>query len=88
MLMQNGRKKEEVVATLNIKGFPDELYEQLRERARRERRSLSQEVIQILSREIESEVPLSLLLLKGLGRDRWKGIDAARHVADERAEWD
>lgn len=36
------------MAILNIKNFPDELYERLKERAAEERRSVSQEVIVLL----------------------------------------
>jgi plasmid stability protein len=75
------------VAVLNIKGFPDDLYEELRERALREHRSLAQEVIHLLQREVIRE-PRSLLELRGLGRDAWKGVDAARWVAEERNAWD
>jgi hypothetical protein len=79
---------EELVAILNIKGFPDTLYEAIRQRARRERRSLSQEVIHLLRRVMEAEEPLSLLDLKGLGRDRWGAVDPAEHVERERSSWD
>lgn len=75
------------MAVLNVKGFPDHLYEALRERARRDRRSLAQEVIHLLSESVGSK-PRSLLELEGLGREVWKGIDAAQYVAEERATWD
>ena len=74
------------MATLNIKAFPDDLYEVLRERAAREHRSLAQEVIHLLSRQVEAE-PRSLLSLRGLGREVWGDLDAARFVAEERASW-
>ena len=75
------------MAVLNIKGFPDDLYEELRERAQREHRSLTQEVIHLLQREVDRE-PRSLLELRGLGREAWKGVDAARWVAEERNAWE
>lgn len=75
------------MATLNIKGFPDDVYEALRERAEQEHRSLSQEVVHLLSGVVRSE-PRSLLDLRGLGRASWEGRDAARFVAEERASWD
>ena len=31
---------------------------------------------------------LSIIELKGLGKDHWTGIDAAAHVARERDSWD
>jgi len=76
------------VATLNIKNVPDPLYNKLRVRARRQRRSLAQEVIHLLSHAVEDEGPLSILDLRGLGKQHWRGVDPARHVAKERRSWD
>jgi len=76
------------MATLNIKNLPDSLYASLRERARRQHRSLSQEVVHILVNAVEAEEPVSILGLKGLGREAWQGTDAADHVREERASWD
>jgi plasmid stability protein len=36
------------MATLNIKNFPDEIYQRLQELAKREHRSVSQEVVHLL----------------------------------------
>jgi plasmid stability protein len=76
------------VATLNIKNFPDELHAALAERAGRERRSVAQEVIVILERAVADTDARSILELTGLGADRWKGIDAGKHVSSERDSWD
>jgi len=76
------------VATLNVKNLPDGLYRKLQARAKRERRSVAQEVIQILSQALESPNPLSILELQGLGKEHWKGVDAAAHVERERSSWD
>ncbi len=76
------------MATLNIKSLPDPLYQKLRERARRQHRSLSQEVIHMLAAQVEADEPLSILALKGLGKATWEGIDARDHVAEERLAWD
>jgi plasmid stability protein len=76
------------VATLNIKNLPDPLYRKLQARARRERRSVAQQVTEILVRALEEPEPLSLLDLQGLGKEHWRGIDAAAHVERERASWD
>jgi plasmid stability protein len=76
------------VATLNIKSFPDALYRKLRARAKRERRSVAQEVTQLLSAALDESKPLSILELQGLGKELWKGVDAAGHVRRERASWD
>jgi plasmid stability protein len=76
------------MATLNIKNFPTPLYERLQERAEREHRSVAQEVIHLLERVTEPPEPLSILGLRGLGKDLWQGVDAAAHVRSERDSWD
>lgn len=76
------------MATLNIKNLPDALYEKLQARAKREHRSVAQEVTLLLSRAVEAPEPLAILDLKGLGKAHWQDIDAAGHVATERASWD
>ena len=76
------------MATLNIKSFPDSLYDQLRERARANHRSIAQEVTHILTEVLEEPEPVSLLELQGLGKEIWAETDAADHVAKERDSWD
>ncbi len=76
------------MATLNVKNLPDDLYKKLQARAKRERRSVAQEVTQLLAEALETSEPLSLLDLKGLGKEHWSGVDAAEHVEKERAAWD
>ena len=76
------------MATLNIKDFPDPLYKKLQARAKRERRSVAQEVTHLLSEAVEKTKLLSILELRGLGKEHWHGIDAAAHVEQERASWD
>lgn len=49
---------------------------------------MAQEVIHLLSDALESHEPPSILDLKGLGKEHWKGIDLAAHVERERASWD
>lgn len=78
---------EEFMATLNIKNLPDPLYRKLRTRARRERRSVAQEVIQILSRALEQPAPSTILALKGLGKDMWRKAGSTAHVERERRSW-
>lgn len=56
------------MATLNVKGFPDGLYRRLQARAKKDRRSLAQEVIYLLQEAIEAPKPLSILELQGLGK--------------------
>lgn len=76
------------MATLNVKNLPDNLYKKLQARARRERRSVAQEVTHLLSQALEASKPLSILELQGLGKEYWRGIDAASHVERERRSWD
>lgn len=76
------------MATLNIKNLPDALYRKLQARAKRERRSVAQEVTQLLSEALETPKPSSILDLRGLGKELWRGKDAAAHVEAERAKWD
>lgn len=80
--------EEEAVATLNVKNLPDGLYRRLRKRAKERHRSTAQEVTHILSAVLEEPDSLSILTLRGLGRDAWQGLDPARHVAGERDAWD
>ncbi len=76
------------MATLNVKNFPDTLYKKLQAQAKRERRSVAQEVTRLLTGALDSPKRLSILDLKGLGKEHWRNIDAAEHVAKERAAWD
>jgi len=76
------------MATLNIKNLPDKLYKKLQARAKRERRSVAQEVTRLLAEALEPSKPHSILDLKGLGKEHWRGVDAAEHVEKERASWD
>lgn len=76
------------MATLNVKNLPDSLYRKLQARAKRQRRSVAQEVAQILSDVLETPKARSILELRGLGKEVWDGIDAAEHVERERKAWD
>ena len=76
------------MATLNVKNFPDALYKKLQVRAKLERRSVAQQVTILLTGALGSPRQLSILDLKGLGKEHLGGLDAAEHVAKERATWD
>lgn len=76
------------MATLNVKNVPDALYRRLRKRARERRRSVAQEVTLILEEAVERSEPVSILGLRGLGKEAWRGIDVAAHVDAERRAWD
>ena len=76
--------------TLNIKGFPEELYISLGERAKIDRRSVSGEVIYLLEWALEATAKKknSILQLRGLGKKHWKGIDTTKHINNERDSWE
>jgi plasmid stability protein len=76
------------MATLNIKNFPNSLYRLLTARAKRERRSISQEVTRILAEALEKPEPLSILEMRGLGKEVWEGVEAGEFVERERRSWD
>ena len=76
------------MAILNMKNLPDSLYKKLQARAKRQHRSIAQEVTHLLSNALETPEPLSILDLQGLGKEHWRGIDAAAHIERERASWD
>jgi plasmid stability protein len=86
--VQHGGILEDAMATLNIKNVPDALYRKLQTRARRERRSVAQEVIYLLSSAVEQPTSVSIRELRGLGKALWQARDASAHVAAERATWD
>lgn len=75
------------MATLNIKNFPDELYEKLRELAELEHRSISQQVTHLLQKSVVPDRGISLRELRGLGAGVWDGVDAGEHVSRERNAW-
>jgi hypothetical protein len=77
-----------IMATLNIKNLPDALYKKLQAQAKRERRSVAQQVTWLLGKALNPPRQLSILDLKGLGKAHWQEIGAAKHVAKERASWD
>jgi plasmid stability protein len=76
------------MATLNIKNVPEKLYSRLKARARRETRSVSQEVLRILEEATKPVETVSILELRGLGKELWKGVDPAKYVDEERSSWD
>jgi plasmid stability protein len=87
-VLHNGGSMEDSMATLNIKNFPDHLYRKLQRRAKVHRRSISQEVTEMLTVSLEQSRQLSILELKGLGKAIWADVDAAKHVDEERRAWD
>ena len=76
------------MATLNVKNMPDDLHDALKRHAVRRHRSLSQEVIHLLAKAVQEKDLRSLFELRGLGQELWSGVDADRHVEEERQAWD
>ncbi|MGH7318202.1 MAG: FitA-like ribbon-helix-helix domain-containing protein [Candidatus Rokuibacteriota bacterium] len=72
---------------MNVKKVPDALYRKLQAHAKRQRRSVAQEVVHLLSQALDEPEPRSILELRGLGKARWRRVDASRHVARERHSW-
>ena len=76
------------MATLNVKNLPDALYRKLQRRAKDQRRSVAQEVTKILDEALEAPQPISILTLRGLGKEEWIGVEPADHVEAERKSWE
>lgn len=76
--------------TLNIKGFPDDLYNLLMQQAKQDRRSLTGEVLYLLELALEAEQKKkrSILQMRGLGKKHWKKVEATEHINKERDSWD
>jgi plasmid stability protein len=76
------------MAVLNVKSVPDKLYRKLQARAQRERRSVAQEVIQILDQALTEPPRLSIMDLQGLGKEVWRDINSDQYIDEERRAWD
>jgi len=76
------------MAILNIKNLRDSLYRKLQKRARYHHRSVAQEVTSILAAAVASPKRLSIVELRGLGKEAWQAVDAKDHVDRERRAWD
>lgn len=76
------------MATLNVKGLPDALYEKLKARAKQDRRSVAQEVTHLLAVALDEPRQHSILALQGLGQGLWQGVDPVAYIEAERSSWD
>ncbi len=88
VFLHNTSLMEEKMAVLNIKSVPDELYRKLQVRAKIERRSVAQEVIQILDQALTEPPRLSIMNLQGLGKEIWREVDPDKYIEAERRTWD
>jgi len=75
------------MATLNVKNFPDALYEALKERAEHEGRSLAGEVTFLLAEQLKRGSPYTLDDWRGVGAAIWKGVDVQKFVEAQRKSW-
>ena len=76
------------MATLSIKNLSDRLYRKLRARAKKQHRSVAQEVTYILEQAVAGPEELSIMDLRGLGKELWRDIDPSEYVAEERDAWE
>jgi plasmid stability protein len=88
-----GRRKGGILegsgwGTLNIKNLADAPCEKLKARAKRERRSVAQEVTGLLAAALGSPPALSTMELQGLGKEFWRDVNAAEYVESQPAAWD
>jgi plasmid stability protein len=75
------------MAVLNVKSVPDPLFRKLQARAKRQRRSVAQEVVHILEQALTEAPPLSVLDLQGLGKEVWAGVRTDEYLRKERDAW-
>jgi plasmid stability protein len=75
------------MAVLNVKSVPDPLFRKLQARAKRQRRSVEQEVVHILEQALTEAPPLSVLDLQGLGKEVWAGVRTDEYLRKERDAW-
>jgi hypothetical protein len=48
---------------------------------------VSQEVVRLLAEAVARPASLSIMELRGLGKEHWRGIEATAHVGEERRSW-
>ncbi len=75
------------MATLNVKNFPDDLYRQLRKRARQRGRSLSREVTMLLSEQIHRPKKYTVQDWPKLLGGAFQGRDVEAFLEEERESW-
>ena len=75
------------MAVLNLKNFPDELYDELKSRAHADGRSVSAEVTYLLAEALVRRRPYTIDDLRGVGKEIWRGVDVEKFVDRERDSW-
>jgi len=75
------------MATLNVKNFPDLLYERLKKQAKRDGRSVASEVAVLLEGALVRSGRYTVGDLKGIGAGTWKDVDILKWLDRERDSW-
>ncbi len=75
------------MATLSIKNFPDELYRQLKARAKQEGRSVAREVTILLQEQLLRGKRYTIEDWPALLRGPFRGVDVEKFVERERESW-
>lgn len=65
---------EEVLAHVQLLSYEDQA-------------RLAEELVATLRRRIADQESHSIMELKGLGKDFWRGIDVDKYIEEERSSW-
>ncbi len=75
------------MATLNVKNFPDGLYQKLKKQAKREGRSVAAEAQVLLAEALTRPRKYTVNDFRGVGAEIWRGVDVQKYVDREREGW-
>lgn len=75
------------MATLNVKNFPDGLYQRLKKQARHEGRSVAAEVQMLLAEALSRPRKYTVNDFRGVGAEIWRGVDVQKYLDREREGW-
>ena len=75
------------MATLNVKNFPDGLYQKLKKQARREGRSVAAEAQILLAEALIRPRKYTVNDFRGVGAEIWRGVDVQKYLDREREGW-
>jgi len=75
------------MATLSIKNFPDDLYRQLKARAKQEGRSVAREVTVLLQAQLLRQKRYTIADWPALLRGPFRDVDVEKLVDRERESW-
>lgn len=75
------------MATLNVKNFPDALYEKLKKQAKKEGRSVASEVAVLVAESLARPRKYTVYDLRGVGAEIWRGMNVEEFLRKERGSW-